>query len=114
MIRSVLPYAFAGLAFAGPAPADSDHDLARSALARGEIIALSDLLPDLEAQLNARLIDAEIEREDGALVYEIVLITADGRLVEVVLDATTGTVLDQTGRRHRRRAGHSDDSEDDD
>lgn len=97
---------------AGSARADDDHNLARAALARGEILSLSQILPALEARLEARLIDAELDFEAGRLVYELSLITADGRLLDVVVDAASGTQLaPRTGAPGRPVRG--EDGEDD-
>lgn len=91
-----------------PARADDDHDDVRGAWMRGEIVGLSEILPALEAQTGARLIDAELERWHGRMVYEIVLITPDGRLMGVVVDATTGEITDGRGYRWGRH-GEDDD-----
>lgn len=76
-----------------PARADDDHDTAHAALSRGDVLALSQILPGLEAQLDARLIDAELEDEHGRLVYELVMITSDGRRIDVLVDAATGEMF---------------------
>ncbi|WP_177213089.1 PepSY domain-containing protein [Celeribacter neptunius] len=123
MIRS-LPSCFASclisaFCLATPAFADEDHDFAREAFARGDIISLARILPELEAQFDARLIDAEIEREHGAILYEITLISDSGRLIEVEVDAETGDILseedsDDDGRKKHRSERYTDDHEDDD
>jgi uncharacterized membrane protein YkoI len=71
-----------------------DHDRAREALRRGEAAPLSEIMPAVEARLGARVIEVELEREDGRLLYEFELIAPDGRILEAEVDARTGEVLE--------------------
>lgn len=84
----------AALGAASPALADRDHDRAREALARGEILSLSVLLPEIEARYDARMLEVELETDDGRLVYEFELITSAGRIIEAEVDAATGAILE--------------------
>ena len=45
-------------------------------------------------RFGARLIEAEFDSEDGAFVYELKLITERGRMMEVMIDAASGEVLE--------------------
>jgi uncharacterized membrane protein YkoI len=40
------------------------------------------------------VIELELERDDGRWIYELELVTPEGRLYEMEIDAATGTVLD--------------------
>jgi uncharacterized membrane protein YkoI len=73
---------------------DRDHDRAREAVRRGEAAPLAEILPAVEARLGARVIEVELERDDGRLIYEFELIGPDGRLIEAEVDARTGALLD--------------------
>ncbi|MBP7241396.1 PepSY domain-containing protein [Amaricoccus sp.] len=73
---------------------DPDFERALGAVQRGEIKRLSDILPGIEAEFGGRAIETEIETDDGRWVYEIEILTADGRLFEVDVDAVTGEVID--------------------
>ncbi len=73
-----------------PARADDDHDRARAAVARGEVLALATLLDRVPLREGERLLDAELEREDGRWIYELELIDRDGRVREIELDARDG------------------------
>lgn len=78
-----------------PALADrADHDRARRALEAGEILPLTDILKVAEAARPGRVIELELERDDGRWIYELELVTRDGRLYEMEIDAATGTVLE--------------------
>ncbi|KRS15680.1 PepSY domain-containing protein [Roseovarius indicus] len=79
-----------------PALADrDDHERARDALERGEVLPLTRILEIAEADTGGRAIEVEFERDDGRWVYELELITPDGRLVELEIDGATGAILDR-------------------
>jgi uncharacterized membrane protein YkoI len=78
---------------AAPAPAP-DFESALDAVARGDILPLADILPRIEREFAGRAIDTEIETDDGRWVYELEILTADGRLFEVDVDAATGETLE--------------------
>ncbi|RBI70905.1 peptidase [Roseovarius sp. TE539] len=80
---------------AGPALADDDgQDRARRALQAGEILPLSDILAAAAAARPGRVIELELERDDGRWIYELELVTPEGRLYEMEVDAATATVLE--------------------
>jgi uncharacterized membrane protein YkoI len=93
-MKRVLLTGSALLLLAAPAGAERDHDRARRALERGEIRPLHAILPEVEARFDARLLEVELEREHGRFAYEMELITREGRIVEVLVDAASGEVLD--------------------
>jgi len=96
LARRLLPLAALALA-AAPAEARRDHDRARAALESGEIRPLSALLAEVEARYDGRVIELELERDDGRWTYEFKLLPASGRLFEVTLDAATGQVVKTRG-----------------
>jgi uncharacterized membrane protein YkoI len=80
---------------AAPALADrDDHDRARRALEAGEILPLSDILEAATALRPGRVIEVELDRDDGRWIYELELVSSDGRLYEMEIDAGTGRVLE--------------------
>ncbi len=74
---------------------DDDHayDRARRALDRGETLPIAVLLERLKTRVPGEVVGVEFEREHGRWVYEFKIIDTSGRLVEVYVDARTGTVL---------------------
>jgi uncharacterized membrane protein YkoI len=85
------------LAAAGAAadPDRRDHDRARAALERGEVLPLAQILGAVAAAVPGDVVELELEREDGAWVYEIKVIAPDGRLLEVLVDGASGRLLEQ-------------------
>lgn len=84
---------------AAPAAADRprDHDRARRALESGEIRPLSELLAAIEARYDGRVIETELDRDDGRWIYEFKLLPPSGRLFELEVDAATGEVIKTKG-----------------
>lgn len=76
-----------------PAMADSDHERARRALAAGQVIALRTILDQAESRFGARLIEAELEDRHGQPVYELKLITPEGRIIKALFDARDGSLI---------------------
>jgi len=87
------------LAPARAGEARGDHDHARVARARGEVLPLARILALVERDFAGRVIDVELDREDGMPRYEIELLLADGRVIELELDARTGELLQIEGTR---------------
>ena len=52
-------------------------------------------MEDVSERYSATLLEVELEREHGQYVYEFELITPDGRILEVLVDAKTGEVLEE-------------------
>jgi hypothetical protein len=88
------------LGFGGaPAWGDSSQDRAAAERGRGRILALEQLVRQVSAVLPGRLLEAELEDDDGRLVYELQWLLPDGRRLEIELDARDGTWLSLQGPR---------------
>lgn len=85
-----------GLTLLWPAlPAGAgDHDLAREALQRGEVRPVAEVLAVVGAEVPGEVIEVELEREYGRLVYELKVIAPDGRVSEVLVDAATAEIIE--------------------
>lgn len=88
---------------APPSAADDDrrsgHDRARTARIRGEALPLAQILAAVERDFQGRVIEVELERDDGRLVYELELLVPDGRVVELKYDARSGALVKIEGAR---------------
>lgn len=71
-----------------------DHDRARLALEAGEILPLVDILAAAEAARPGRVIEIELDRDDGRWVYDLELVSPEGFLYEMEIDAASGTILE--------------------
>src|SRR3990167_5752488 len=92
------------VAVAGDAAAagDHDHDRARRAVEEGRILPLKDILVRAQGAYPGQGIQAELEDEGGAIVYEIKILTADGRVMKLYYNAASGELLKVKGRDGRR------------
>lgn len=75
------------------------HDDARAALQRGAILPIAEILGRVAAEVPGEVIEVELEHEDheghAGWIYELKLITPDGRRLEVFVDAASGRLLGQ-------------------
>lgn len=65
----------------------------RAAVERGEVMPLPRILVLAQARVPGEVVKVELEHEDGRLIYEIKILTRNGRLREVELDARTGALI---------------------
>ena len=75
--------------------ADLSQDTARELRRDGTILALDDILERVrERYPDARLLETELERDDGRYIYEMEILTREGQVRELETDATTGRILE--------------------
>lgn len=71
-----------------------DHEIARRALLDGRIKPLAEIKAQVTPHLPGKVIGVEFEVDDfGRLVYEFDVVTPEGRLKEVDVDAATAEIL---------------------
>lgn len=98
----------------GVAPAWSssrdDHERALKAVQSGQVLPLTTVLERLGREHPGQVLGIELEREEGQWIYEIKLLSADGQLMKLKLDARTAEVLRmkvrEVGRGGARRPAH--------
>ena len=73
--------------------ADNDHDEARRLHESGEILPLELILQNVRRTHPGKVLEVELEREDGRIVYELEILGKDGIVKEIYLDARTGELL---------------------
>lgn len=84
----------------GTARADDDHDRALEALREGRVLPVESIMAAARRDFGGEILDLELEDEDEGFVYEIKLMAADGRIMKVEYDASTGHLLRVRQRRH--------------
>lgn len=77
---------------------DGDHERARRAFEAGEVMPLRSVLSHIERDYPGEILEVELEREDGAWVYEVKLLRPNGDVLELELDARDGAMLRARGR----------------
>lgn len=81
---------------AAPAIADDDldHELARQALSEGRIRPLTEILETLKTEFPGQILGVELESKGvNSFIYEFKVLTPDGKLKEVKVDAATSKIL---------------------
>jgi uncharacterized membrane protein YkoI len=83
---------YSGSAVAGKK--SNEHDTIREALRRGEVLPLTRILAIAQQQVAGEVIEVELEVDDEGheLVYEIKVLTPNGRVRELKIDARSGAV----------------------
>ena len=76
-----------------PASADETQEMARRAVERGELMPLSKILERVEKEFPGRVVEVELDRDGGRFIYEIEVLQAGGRVVELRYDGRTGQRL---------------------
>lgn len=80
---------------ANPVMADDvSHSEARKLRESGMILPLETIIEKAKTYRKGEVIDTELERDDGMLVYEIEILDEQGRVWELEFDATNGDLLE--------------------
>lgn len=93
-LASLLALALLAWPCAVQAGRDVGPDEALRLVESGELQSLQSLVDDALARHPGRLLEAELEQEDGRYIYEIEIVTTDGRVMEFEYDGRTGELLD--------------------
>lgn len=78
--------------------ADDSDDLSDQVpqwVREGKVISLDSLMERHEARLNGRLLDLEVEKEDGRIIYELEILREDSVVYEIKIDAESGDWLEE-------------------
>lgn len=103
-VRSIAAASFALLALAArPASAGPLEDLFAPADSSG-VIPIERILDQARATVPGRIIEVELERERGRLIYEVLVLTPDSKKVEIEFDAETGAEVSRTVKRNKRES----------
>jgi len=81
-----------------PAYADNDDDHRErirldAAVERGEILHLSEILERVRPDIEGKILEIEFEYSKGSPIYEIYVLSSDGRRLEYEIDARTAEIL---------------------
>ena len=76
---------------------DSDFNAQqiRKMVSQGKILPLETILKINKPLIEGTLLDLEVESEHGKIIYELEFLRQNGDVVELIIDAKTGKLLDQ-------------------
>lgn len=72
---------------------DDDHEAAARARADGEILPLTEIIEAISHSHPGEIVGVELERDEGIWIYEIKLVTPEGRYLEIYVDARDKQVV---------------------
>ncbi len=72
---------------------DAGFGQIRQWVREGRILPLQDILERYPPGPGGRLLDLEVEQDGGRVVYELEILHADGRVVELKVDARDGRLI---------------------
>lgn len=76
-----------------------DHEIARRALAAGEILPLRTVLQRLEQAHPGEVLEVELEQQSGRWIYEVKLLGSDGSISKLMVNAKDASLIEIKGRR---------------
>lgn len=75
--------------------AEVSRETARELRNAGVILALESILDKVrERYPEARLLEAELEKDDGIYIYELEILTREGRVRGLEVDASSARIID--------------------
>ena len=80
------------LAMAGETQA-GDHERARDLLEQGKILSLSEIMKQTTVRFPGKVLEVELEEEDGLIVYKIEFLGEHDRVMEMIIDARNGELI---------------------
>ncbi len=57
-------------------------------------VTIDEAIKTASEKVSGKVIEAELEKKHGKLVWEVEVVTAENKVMEVHIDAETGTVID--------------------
>lgn len=75
------------------------HDRTRSAVKSGEILSLSDIRGRVTKEYPGRIVNVELYERGRDMIYEVRVLTGEGDVLSVHMDARQGNVLSVRGKR---------------
>jgi len=74
---------------------DIDYRQIRQLVKQGQILSLDNILQKNPQLKTGRLLDLEVEYEDGLIMYELEILQPNGDVIELKIDAANGEILEQ-------------------
>ena len=92
---TIMPAVLA-LLVSGPAhivQADDDYIEAKRLRESGEIMPLEEILKNVRRSYPGRILEVELEKEKGRVIYELEILGTDSIVREIYIDAKSGELL---------------------
>ncbi len=73
--------------------ADDDHLEARRLMESGAVLPLQTILDRIHLDYPGRVLEVELEKEHGIIIYEIEIVDDEGKVRELRVNASNGELL---------------------
>lgn len=103
LFSAVIALAAGGLHAGDDGHERAEHDLARAAMAAGQIKPLAEILDWVEQRYAGRVVKTELEGHDGIWIYELKVLPANGRVYKLKINAQTGRIIGSRGQVQEKR-----------
>ena len=81
------------LAFTGPASADEKEKNGKAEMAAAAKVTIEQAIKTVSGKVAGKVVEAELAKKYNKLVWEVEVITAENKTIEVHIDADTGAVI---------------------
>ena len=82
------------LAVGGPAYADKKEKNEKAEMAAAAKVTIEQTIKTASGKVSGKVIEAELEKKHNKLAWEVEVVTADNKVMEVHIDAQTGAIID--------------------
>ena len=104
------------LAVGGTAYGDQKEKIGKAEMAAAAKVTIDQAVKIASEKVSGKVIEAELEHKHNKLVWEVEVVTAENKVMEVHIDADTGAVIDveeekaepKKARKHERKREHKD------
>lgn len=81
---------------------DQDHDEARELRLQGKVLPLTLILEQKALSGLETILEVELEQENNQWYYEIKGLSKHNRLIEFIVDADSGNIVNKEYKKHHR------------
>jgi uncharacterized membrane protein YkoI len=72
-------------------------------LAKTAKVTIQDAIKTASDKMAGTVVEAELERKHGKIVWEVEIVGADGKVTEVHIDAASGAVIDTEDKKSKQK-----------
>ena len=94
MFALAMLLAVGSLAVDGTAYADDKEKKGKAEMAAAAKVTIEQAIKTASEKVPGKVIEAELEKKHNKLVWEVEVVTAENKVMEVHIDADTGAVID--------------------
>ena len=95
----------AGAAYGGEKGEKEGEKKGKAEMAAAAKVTIDQAIKTASDKVAGKVIEAELEKKHNKLVWEVEVVTSDNKVMEVHIDAETGTVIDVEGEKAEAKKG---------